>query len=142
QTDGTERLAPGVSKVINPDGSATVTIALPDSLAGTPVLLSFDLLGFGAAQSRITLADIHLNDGSGRSFAPIARDDAATLDEDSTATGNVLTNDLTDGTAIVRIEILSEPTHGTLTLADDGNYTYTPEADYYGPVRPRRIGAR
>ncbi|MCL2459515.1 MAG: M10 family metallopeptidase domain-containing protein [Desulfobulbus sp.] len=61
QTDGAERLAQGVSKVINPNGSATYTITLPDSLAGTPVLLSFDLLGFGAAQSRIILADIHLN---------------------------------------------------------------------------------
>ena len=78
QTDGTERLAPGVSKVVNPDGSATYTVALPETLAGTPVLLSFDLLGFGAAQSSITLRDIRLNDGSGPSFAPIARDDAAT----------------------------------------------------------------
>ncbi|MDR0777340.1 MAG: tandem-95 repeat protein, partial [Azonexus sp.] len=132
QTDGTERLAPGVSKVINPDGSTTYTVALPDSLAGTPVLLSFDLLGFGATQSSITLRDIHLNEGNGPSYAPIARDDEATLDEDTQATGNILANDLTDGTAITHIETLSEPTHGTLTLEDDGSFTYTPEADYHG----------
>jgi hypothetical protein len=52
QTDGTERLAAGVRKMVNADGSATYVIDLPTALTAAsgsaPVLLSFDLLGFGA----------------------------------------------------------------------------------------------
>ena len=134
QTDGNERMAQGVSKVVNLDGSATYSVALPESLIGTPVLLSFDLLGFGfgddAAKSSITLADVSLL--ADVSFAPIARDDNITLDEDTVANGNVLTNDSTDGTAIAYIETMREPAHGSLILADDGSFTYTPEPDFNG----------
>jgi hypothetical protein len=130
QTDGTERLAPGVRKIANADGSATYLIDLPGTLADTPVLLSFDLLGFGAAQSSITLRGIRLL--GEQSYAPIARDDVFATDEDTPVTGNLLDNDDTDGTPIARIERLTEPAHGTLTLAGDGSFTYTPEADFNG----------
>ena len=146
QTNGTERLASGVRKQMHADGSATYTIDLPQALAGRPVLLSFDLIGFGAAQSSITLRDVRLSaEGD-----PIANDDAFLLDEDTAVTGNVLTNDLAgsgDGgiinppppiplpslsPVISRIERVSNPAHGTLTLQDDGSFSYMPEANYYG----------
>gem|GEM_PF-1257979 len=69
QTDGTEHMAQGMKKIINADGSATYIIALPEALTDTPVLLSFDLLGFGfganSAESSVTLANIGPGDGEG-----------------------------------------------------------------------------
>ncbi|MDR2014437.1 MAG: matrixin family metalloprotease [Azoarcus sp.] len=65
QTDGTEYLAASVHKTLNPGGSTTYFIELPDSLAGQAVMLSFDLLGFGAAQSSVTLHKICLLDEQG-----------------------------------------------------------------------------
>ena len=55
-----ERLASGVRKQLNADGTTTYLIDLPATLAGTPVYLSFDLLGFGAAQSHVSLRDIRI----------------------------------------------------------------------------------
>src|SRR5207247_2097496 len=65
--------------------------------------------------------------------APIANDDAFTTNEDTPATGNVLTND-TDvdaGTTLTAIQVTG-PAHGTLTLNANGGFTYTPAADYNG----------
>jgi hypothetical protein len=61
QTDGTERMAAGVRKVVNIDGSATYLIELPAALANTSVVLSLDLLGFAATSSHISLRDIKVN---------------------------------------------------------------------------------
>src|SRR6266508_656707 len=63
---------------------------------------------------------------------PIAHDDGVTIDEDATATGNVLANDTdVDGPALSAI-LMSGTAHGTLTLNGDGSYSYTPAADYNG----------
>jgi hypothetical protein len=86
QTDGTERLAPGVRKVAHADGSATYYLNLQEALAGNPsgvpVYQSFDLLGFGATDSSVTLRDVRLISD------PVANADTATFDEDSTATAS------------------------------------------------------
>ena len=61
-------------------------------------------------------------------------DDAVATAEDTplvVAAPGVLANDPVDGTVIV--DLGSLPTHGTLALADDGSYTYTPAPDYHGP---------
>jgi VCBS repeat-containing protein len=67
---------------------------------------------------------------SGLNDAPLANDDAAATTEDAAVSGNVLTND-TD----VDVEplIVANPgtyvgAYGTLVLAADGSYTYTPSA--------------
>ncbi|MGZ8332744.1 MAG: beta strand repeat-containing protein [Allosphingosinicella sp.] len=66
----------------------------------------------------------------GANDAPVANDDAASTDEDTAVSGNVLTNDTdVDGEALT----VTDPgihvgTYGTLTLAADGSYTYTPNA--------------
>ncbi len=67
------------------------------------------------------------------SSAADAVDDTVTTDEDTALSGNVLTNDTnTDGGALTASK-LTDPAHGTVTVAANGAYTYTPEEDYNGP---------
>lgn len=67
---------------------------------------------------------------NGANDAPVANDDMASTGEDGTAAGNVLANDTdVDGEPLT----VGNPgtyagTYGTLVLAADGSYTYTPGA--------------
>ncbi|HYI40968.1 MAG TPA: Ig-like domain-containing protein [Allosphingosinicella sp.] len=71
---------------------------------------------------------------NGANDAPVANDDVAATSEDGTASGNVLANDTdVDGEALT----VSDPgtytgSYGTLVLAADGSYTYTPNAAAQG----------
>ena len=64
---------------------------------------------------------------------PVAADDSAVTDEDTTVTtGNVLTND-TDGDGdTITIANFTQPGNGTTVYHDDGTFTYTPTLNYYG----------
>ena len=64
--------------------------------------------------------------------APIANNDSYSIGEDSTLTGNVLTNDTDADADTLTATLVDGPTHGTLTLNADGSFTYTPTADYTG----------
>ncbi|MDO9268148.1 MAG: Ig-like domain-containing protein, partial [Methylobacter sp.] len=81
--------------------------------------------------------------------APVANNDTATINEDSSATGNVLTNDsdinldnLTVSAFTVAGSagpfVVGTPYNisgvGSLTLNSNGSYTFTPVANYAGPV--------
>jgi len=64
--------------------------------------------------------------------APVAGDDAAVTDEDAVATGNVLGNDSdVDGDPLAAV-LVDGPAHGSVTLAGDGSFTYTPAPDFNG----------
>ncbi|MGB3849240.1 MAG: Ig-like domain-containing protein, partial [Tunicatimonas sp.] len=66
--------------------------------------------------------------------APVAVNDAAIITYDEVATGNVLDNDYDpDGGPLGEVASVDSPIHGTVTLAADGTYTYTPEPYYIGP---------
>ena len=80
--------------------------------------------GTASDTATLTITVTGLND------APVANDDTASTTEDAAVSGNVLTND-TD----VDVEPLTVTnpgtyvgTYGTLVLAADGSYTYTPNA--------------
>lgn len=65
---------------------------------------------------------------------PIALGDKAVLKTGTTYTGNVLTNDADpDAGQTLTATVVSNPTHGTLTLNANGTFTYTPAAGYVGP---------
>ncbi len=66
--------------------------------------------------------------------APIAAQDAFTLEEDTTVTGNVLDNDVDPDSNVFSANPtpLSAPANGSLTLASDGTFSYTPDTDFVG----------
>jgi len=65
---------------------------------------------------------------------PSLGDDAVVIDEDQTATGNLLTNDSDPNgdNLVINTTPVSDPTNGTVTINPDGSYTYVPNADFFG----------
>ena len=68
---------------------------------------------------------------------PSANADSYTLSHDvslqTTASNGVLANDTDpDGDPLIS-QLISGPSHGTLSFSVDGSFTYTPDAGYYGP---------
>ncbi len=112
---------------LNTDGSFTYTPALnyngPDSFTYSA---SDSSLTSNVATVAITITPV--ND------APIALGDSVTTAEDTAATGNVLTNDTDVDTAHAALTaaLVTGPSHGTVNLATDGSFTYTPAANYNG----------
>jgi len=98
----------------------------------------------GAAETDVDTATITI---SAVNDAPVGNNDSDTADEDTAATGNVLTNDTdVDGDALLVTQFVVNGTTytagqtatlsgvGTLFIGTDGAYTFTPAANYDGPV--------
>ena len=125
-----ERSAAGLRHTDNADGSRTYVFDLSSIAAGTPVNLSFDLIGFGmtAAQlgSHVSIKDVRLIS------TPVAGDDAATLSEDNSITINTRANDLSFDAPGFMQKIVTAAQHGQVSLNPDGTFGYTPDANFYG----------
>jgi len=69
-------------------------------------------------------------------FPPVAVDDAYSMDMNTTLTvdaaGGVLANDTDANDAALTAHLVSDVSHGALTLNADGSFAYTPAADFYG----------
>ncbi|QZA81615.1 retention module-containing protein [Deefgea piscis] len=63
--------------------------------------------------------------------APLGNDQAATTPEDTPVSGKLLAKD-DNGDPLV-FNKTSDPTHGTVVVDVNGNWTYTPNKDYTGP---------
>jgi VCBS repeat-containing protein len=69
---------------------------------------------------------------------PVATDDAYTVDEDGALSGNVVTDDTGNGadsdidSSPLTVSLGSNVSHGTLSLASNGSFTYTPDPDFNG----------
>ncbi|MBA4105895.1 MAG: hypothetical protein C0485_09065 [Pirellula sp.] len=78
----------------------------------------------------VTLTIAAVND------APVAVTDSYTVNEDATLTVNVADGVLSNDTDVEgdarTAEVVTNPTHGTLTLNANGSFTYTPTANYSG----------
>ncbi len=126
QADGTERLASGISRILNLDGSRTYLVDLTGIPTGTAAYLSFNLIGFGAATSHATLSDIRLGG------LPQTQDDIVVTDEDTPLRIDALANDIdTAQPGFVPI-VVTGPAHGQVTVNPDGSFSYTPDKDYHG----------
>ncbi len=80
-----------------------------------------------------TLAIIEVIDNKGNN-STFANDDALIMMQNESGTGNVSDNDFDpegDNTMVNSIPIVA-PLHGSLTLNQDGSYTYTPVQDFFG----------
>lgn len=67
----------------------------------------------------------------GPALAAVAVDDTYLVDEDAPLTGDVLSNDVTEGPPVTAA-LLTPPVDGTLTLSPDGTFTYQPDPDFNG----------
>ncbi|MBE2260535.1 MAG: tandem-95 repeat protein, partial [Rhodobacteraceae bacterium] len=77
----------------------------------------------------VTLTITPVND------APVAIDDAYTLNEDTplnVLAAGVLSNDSDIDSPTLTAVVVDQPQHGTLILAPDGGFLYTPDPDYFG----------
>lgn len=133
---------------VDPDGDA-----LSFTATGLPAGLSIDpasglisgTIDNSASQFAPYTVIVTANDGEGGttsdSFqwiitnpAPTAIDDVAVTTEDTLVSGNVLNNDLDpDGDDLsVSTSLVSNAANGTVVMAADGSFTYTPDADFNG----------
>jgi hypothetical protein len=112
-----------VQTIANADGTTTYVIDLQNALtsgAATPVTLSFDLIGFGAAQSQVSIRDIQLLQ------TPPALNESVTTNEDASLNINPLAaNPIAPGAA-PQLNITQNPANGVLTQNAVGSYAYVP----------------
>ena len=84
----------------------------------------------GTAVSSVATVTITV---TGVNDAPVAVNDAATTAEETAVSGNVLTNDTdVDAGTTLTAALVANATNGTVTLASDGSFTYTPAANFNG----------
>ena len=83
----------------------------------------------GEAEAEVVVAVSNVNG------APQARDDSGRTQEDRAVVINVLANDTDPDGDRLRVESVSNPSHGTTRVAADGGVEYTPARDYHGADR-------
>lgn len=115
--------------VLQPDGGFSYTPAA--NYAGTDELTYHATVdGQSSAIARVALVIRPVAD------APIANSDSFAVDEDTTlgvaVADSVLDNDTdVDGDTLVA-QLVTDVSHGVLTLAADGSFSYQPDPNYFG----------
>ncbi len=125
--------------LVNHPAHGTVTLAADGSFVYTPEAgFSGDdsftyLASDGQAEGEPTAVAITVtaaNDG------PVSTGDTYSVAEDAVLTvdaaGGVLANDADPDGAPLTVSLVNQPAHGTVTLAADGSFVYTPEAGFSG----------
>jgi hypothetical protein len=129
--------------VITQPANGTVTLLADGSFSYRPVAgrigtdhFHYSASDAGHASSPATVT-VRVAQPSSR---PVARDDVATVSEDSSVTvraPGVLANDQGNGRALTA-EVLSDPEHGVLDALPDGSFNYVPDPRWYRPLPLRR----
>ena len=84
-------------------------------------------LGGATATATVQVTITGVND------APVANPDSFATDEDVALSGNVLGNDTDVDSPTLSATLVSGPAHGALVFNTDGSFTYTSNANYFGP---------
>ncbi|MCQ4345835.1 Ig-like domain-containing protein, partial [Pseudomonas stutzeri] len=120
---GTFVTAQGGSIVIAADGSYTYTP--PADFHGTDTVDYTVTDGSLTDTATLTLTVTPVND------APVGAGASVTTAEDTPVSGQVTASDV-DGDSLTFAKA-SDPSHGSVTVDNDGRWTYTPDPDYHGP---------
>ncbi len=119
------------------DGSWVLSNLLPGSLTVGEILpAGWARTGDGSYTVSVTsgLDDSTLDFGR-QDMAPDAQDDVATTVQGRSVSGQVLANDSDPGrpdNSLLVVTLVSGPAHGSLSLGNDGAFTYTPNAGFEG----------
>ncbi|WP_157509057.1 retention module-containing protein, partial [Ferrimonas futtsuensis] len=110
--------------VLNADGTVTFT---PEANFNGQASFEYTISdGNGGFDTATVIIDVGaVNDLS-------AGDDSNTTQEDTSVSGSVAGNDSTTSGGELTFAIAGNPGNGTVTMAADGTYTYTPNANYHG----------
>ena len=131
-TTGTIPTAEGGSVVLNADGSYTYT-PLP-GFVGTDSF-QYSIIDDGNPQATDTAnVVIEVRDGNGPN-STIANNDIATTELNTSVLGNVLVNDIDlegDDQIVTTVGTFPTDQGGSIVIAADGTFTYTPPADFTG----------
>lgn len=118
----------GGTVVLNADGTFTYT---PASGFSGNITFSYRACDNGTPTLCDTrLVNITVQQSPNR--APVAQADSYTTIESTAVSGNVLSNDTDADLDSLRAAVVSLPANGTLVLANDGNFTYTPATGFTG----------
>ncbi|XGV98850.1 MAG: Ig-like domain-containing protein [Leptolyngbya sp. BL-A-14] len=113
------------SLTLNSNG--TFTYIPTTTFAGTD---SFTYLASDASGAAPSTATVSL---SVTALPPVAAADSFTIAQNSTfTTGNVLTNDTDPSNLSLTAQLVSNPSHGSLTLNSNGTFTYIPTTAFAG----------
>lgn len=112
---------------LNTNGTFTYTPTLNYFGTQTAQYQVCDPLG-ACATATLTITVNPIND------APIALNDAVTINEEQATSGSVATNDSDVDDAVLTYSIITNTSSGTFVLNSNGTYTYTPAINFYGTV--------
>lgn len=107
--------------ILGDDGAATVS---GGNEGGTDRLVNISYLSFSDGI-------VDLTGGSGGT-PPLALDDAATTDEETAVTLDVLLNDSSQTGGTLELLSVTQGAHGTVQINGDGTVIYSPELDFFG----------
>jgi hypothetical protein len=136
QANGTIHKSDKVTITALGNNSSIVTIDLTQVAPTTQATLYFNLLGFGARTSTVTIDDVKLFTDT--QPIPVTKNDTLITNQNTPLTLDP-TQLTTNDTNVTQIQVTNQPTHGTLTLnpplplpGGDFTYTYTPNSTYIG----------
>jgi Bacterial cadherin-like domain len=138
QANGTIHKSDKVTITALTNNSSIVTINLTQ-ITPTQATLYFNLLGFGARTSTVTIDDVKLFTDT--QPIPVTKNDTLVTNQNTPLTFTT-TQLTTNDTNVTQIQIINQPTHGTLTQTPDGKLTYTPVPTYVGNDQSPPFNAR